>query len=85
LLVVDGTRKATLDTALALQASAEQTLGPVPFILVFNKSDLTSSWEIEDELLDQYSRRGWLVIRTSAKTGDDVENAFANLARAMLA
>jgi hypothetical protein len=85
LLVVDGTRRATLDTALALQASAEQTLGPVPFILVFNKSDLTNNWEIEDELLEQYSRRGWLVIRTSAKTGDDVENAFANLARAMLA
>ncbi len=85
LLVVDGTRRATLDTALALQASAEQTLGPVPFILVFNKSDLSSDWEIEDELLEQYSRRGWLVIRTSAKTGDDVENAFVNLARAMLA
>jgi small GTP-binding protein len=85
LLVVDGTRRATLFTALALQASAEQTIGRVPFIMVVNKSDLTNSWEIEDELLEQCSRRGWPVIRTSAKTGDDVENAFANLARAMLA
>jgi small GTP-binding protein len=85
LLVVDGTRRATLFTALALQASAEQTIGRVPFIMVVNKSDLTNSWEIEEELLEQCSRRGWPVIRTSAKTGDDVENAFANLARAMLA
>lgn len=85
LLVVDGTRRATLFTALALQASAEQTIGRVPFIMVVNKSDLTDSWEIEEELLEQCSRRGWPVIRTSAKTGNDVENAFANLARAMLA
>jgi small GTP-binding protein len=85
LLVVDGTRRATLFTALALQASAEQTIGRVPFIMVVNKSDLTNRWEIEDDLLEQCSRRGWPVIRTSAKTGDDVENAFANLARAMLA
>ena len=84
LLVVDGTRRATLDTALAIQATTEQTIGRVPFIMVVNKSDLADNWEIDDESLERCSRRGWPVIRASAKTGDDVENVFASLARAML-
>jgi small GTP-binding protein len=83
-LVVDGTRRATLETALALHATAEQTIGKVPFVVVVNKSDLKNEWEIDDGLLEQYSRLGWPVIKTSAKTGDDVEHAFAHLARAML-
>jgi small GTP-binding protein len=85
LLVVDGTRRTTLDTAVALHTSAEEAIGKVPFILVVNKVDLVDTWEIEDGLLEQYARRGWSMIRTSAKTGDAVENAFAQLARAMLA
>jgi small GTP-binding protein len=84
LLVVDGTRPATLDTALALQVSAENTIGRVPFIMLVNKADLSDEWQIRPELLDQYAGRGWSVMKTSAKTGDHVEEAFANLARAML-
>jgi small GTP-binding protein len=84
LLVVDGTRLTTLETALGLHATAEQSIGRVPFILIVNKADLTN-WEISDALLDRYSRQGWSVLRTSAKTGDHVETAFADLARAMLA
>jgi small GTP-binding protein len=84
LLVADGTRRTTLETALGLQATAEQSIGRVPFILVVNKADLID-WEISDALLDRYSRLGWSILRTSAKTGDHVETAFAHLARAMLA
>lgn len=85
LLVVDGTRRSTLETAVGLQATAEQSIGRVPFILVVNKADLTANWEISDEQLQHYSALGWSILRTSAKTGDHVENAFADLARAMLA
>lgn len=84
LLVVDGTRRATLDTAVALQRTTEQVIGAVPFVVVLNKTDLVDAWEIDDGLLDEYARRGWPIIRTSAKTGDHVENAFADLTRAML-
>ena len=84
LLVVDGTRASTLDTAVALQASAQDTIGSVPFIMLVNKADLSDEWQISGELLDQYSRRGWSIMKTSAKTGDYVEAAFASLARAML-
>ncbi|HYT69418.1 MAG TPA: Rab family GTPase [Vicinamibacterales bacterium] len=85
LLVVDGTRQSTLETAVGLQATAEQSIGRVPFIMVVNKADLAGSWEINDGRLHRYSQRGWSIMRASAKTGDHVENAFVDLARAMLA
>jgi small GTP-binding protein len=85
LLVVDGTRRKTLETAMSLQERAERTLGRVPFILAVNKADLANDWDIDDNMLAQLARSGWQVIKTSAKTGADVEQAFATLARAMLA
>ena len=69
LLVADGTRQATLDTALSLQESAVEAVGAVPFIIAVNKADLASQWEIEDKALAQLTERGWQVIKTSAKTG----------------
>jgi small GTP-binding protein len=84
LLVVDGTRLATLDVAMALHQSAESTIGRVPFVLVVNKTDLANIWEIEESVLTQFSSRGWPIVRTSAKTGNDVETAFTTLARSML-
>jgi len=80
LLVVDPTRKATLETAIALHDSAEKTIGRVPFILVLNKADLIDQWEIDEHALDD---RKWTIIRTSAKTGTGVEEAFLALARTM--
>ncbi|HET9369420.1 MAG TPA: Rab family GTPase [Vicinamibacterales bacterium] len=85
LLVVDGTRRATFDTAEQLYQKAMQTVGDVPFILLLNKSDLASEWEIDDQAVFRLTEQGWRVVRTSAKTGDGVEGAFDALARAMLA
>ena len=84
LLVADGTRRATLDKAVAIKEEAEKALGPVRFVLVLNKCDLTDQWEIEPEKENALASRGWSVIRTSAKTGEGVELAFETLARAML-
>jgi signal recognition particle receptor subunit beta len=84
LLVVDGTRRATLDTAEQLYEKAMTTVGPVPFILLLNKSDLASEWEIDDQAVFRLTERGWRVVRTSAKSGDGVEGAFEALTRAML-
>lgn len=84
LLVVDGTRRATLDDALVLQKSVEETIGDAPFILVLNKSDLTDEWDIESRASQEISQEGWIVIKTSAKTGAGVEETFMTLARRML-
>ncbi len=84
LLIADGTRRSTLDTALALHDAAQATVPNASFTLVVNKADLASQWEIADDLLDALVTRGWRVIKTSAKTGADVDDAFVTLARAMI-
>ena len=84
LLVADGTRRSTLATAIALQETAERAAGHVPFLLLVNKADLSERWEIDDAALAHLKGKGWQILRTSAKTGLEVETAFADLARAML-
>jgi small GTP-binding protein len=84
LLVVDGTRRATLETARQLQEKATQAVGPVPFLVLLNKADLASQWEIDEQAVFKLAEDGWRVLRTSARTGEGVEDAFLKLARAML-
>jgi len=84
LLVVDGTRRATLETARQLEQKAKETVGEVPFILLLNKSDLSESWELDEQAIFKLSENGWRVFKTSAKSGEGVEKAFETLARAML-
>lgn len=84
LLVVDGTRRATLEKAFSLQQIIEETVGTAPFILILNKSDLMDEWEIDSAAMEEISKRGWIVIQGSAKTGLGVEEAFLNLAKKMV-
>lgn len=83
-LVVDGTRKHTLEKAICLQKRVETAIGKVPFILVLNKFDLTADWEIEETLLDDLEEKKWMIIKGSAKTGLGVEQSFLDLAKKML-
>jgi small GTP-binding protein len=83
LLVVDGTRRSTLDKALDIKKSVDQTLGDVPFVLVLNKADMTEAWDVPATVEEELHAR-WVVLRSSAKTGDGVEDAFARLTRALL-
>jgi hypothetical protein len=85
LLVVDGTRIATLDTARELQLKAAQVAGTAPFILLLNKLDLAPQWEVDEKALFKLADQGWRIVRTSAKTGEGVQHAFETLTRAMLA
>ena len=84
LLVVDGTRRETLGSAQTLHALAVAELGPVPFVLVLNKSDLAAQWDIEGDALRELAGSSLLTIRTSALTGHGVEGAFRCLAEALL-
>lgn len=83
-LVVDGTRRYTLDKAFSLQQRVENTIGKVPFILLINKSDLIDEWEIDDATVESISKKSWTVIKSSAKTGLGVEQAFLKLVEKML-
>lgn len=84
-LVADGTRKITLEHALELHREARTQLGEVPFLLVLNKSDLGHQWEVSDRTIESLEDEGWVVIRTSAKTGTNVELIFEELAQRMVA
>lgn len=83
-LVVDGLRKSTLDVALSIQQRVEQEIGTLPFLLLANKADERAQWEIEDSAWNDLRQRGWVILETSAKTGEGVEEAFAQLASSLL-
>jgi small GTP-binding protein len=84
LLVADGTRQDTLYTALAIQTRAQETIGPVPFLLLLNKADLADQWSISEREAAALKEKGWDLIMTSAKTGSGVEDAFLTLAKKLL-
>jgi small GTP-binding protein len=83
-LVVDGTRRETLEKAVVLQSRAREAVGPAPFVLMLNKADLTDKWEIEDSAVEELVKQGWQAFRTSAKTGAGVDQAFLTLATRMI-
>ncbi len=81
ILVVDLTRAASLDAAKRIQFMIEDEVGQVPFMILFNKNDLTDEIEIDHEWMVEFA--GEKVLRTSAKTGENVEEAFVGLAEKM--
>lgn len=84
-LVVDGTRSDTLDTAEDLHRLAVDAAGDKPFSLLLNKSDLHDDWILDSQRLGRLVEDGWDVRRTSAKTGENVEASFFDLAARILA
>ena len=82
--VVDGTRETTLATALNLKEIVENKIGKIPFVLIVNKLDLKDQWEINPATLKDIQDNGTIVIKTSAKTGKEVKEAFFLLTKNML-
>ena len=80
LLVVDVTRAMTLDVALSIRGRVAKEIGDIPFLCLLNKTDV-AEWDIAADRIDALSAEGWSVRRTSAKTGEGVEDAFADLAK----
>ena len=84
LLVADGTRKATLEKAFQLEQKAREEVGAIPFVFVINKSDLIRDWELDSAIESQMAAQGWSILRSSAKTGEGVEESFSLLTQKML-
>lgn len=80
LLVIDGTRASTLEGALHLKEKVEVALGTIPFLLLLNKADLMDQWELDLQKLGELESSGWSILKTSAKSGQGVEEAFRTLA-----
>lgn len=85
LLVVDGTRRASLEVALDLKAKVAENVGDIPFILVINKIDLEDCWEITEEDILRLQSQNLDLMRTSAKADIGVETCFSHLAEKIMA
>jgi len=84
LYVADGTRRESCDQLLELRALAREAAGDVPGVLALNKVDLADRWALGRR--DEEALAGeWDMVRTSAKTGDGVEEVFRRLGRGTLA
>ena len=81
LLVVDGTRPETLEAAKEIAAAVESAAPGIPFCLAVNKCDLEMTVSDED-LRNSGLDENWT--RTSAKTGEGVEEIFSLLARKLM-
>jgi small GTP-binding protein len=81
LLVADGTRRVTFEKAVALEERACKEIGPVPFVFVINKCDLVDEWELDPEMEARLAAKNWTMVRSSAKTGEGVDEAFSQLTR----
>ena len=77
----DGTRAATLDTARDLKQQCDEKFGEIPSIMLVNKSDLSDDWEATDELVAALEQTFDAVYVTSAKTGQNVDEAITWLGR----
>lgn len=79
ILVMDGTRPKSLEVGLAVHDKVTEALGDVPVVVALNKADLTDDWILDAVELAKLEEK-LPVLRTSAKTGDNVELLFSELA-----
>ncbi len=82
-LVADGTRTDTIESALALKAAIDNALSQPKSIQLLNKHDLIDDWKI-DANTHAHLHAGMKWQLTSAKSGEGVEQAFISLARRFL-
>ncbi len=82
--VADGTRRETVDQLSDIRSIVTEALGEIPSIIALNKIDLESEWKLAPEEESVAGGAGLHRLRTSAKTGAGVEEAFQWLAEAAL-
>jgi small GTP-binding protein len=83
IIVVDQTRASSLLEGLDIHTLAKQVTS-CPTILVTNKSDLPSTWQLTPLEHETYQKLFDLQFTTSAKTGENVEEMFLALAKLLL-
>lgn len=79
-LVVDGTRPSTLESALRLREDVTRLCGPLRHVCLLNKYDLADEWALDETVTSPLAQGAGGVWTTSAKSGDNVESAFVDLA-----
>ncbi|MFK5854795.1 MAG: Rab family GTPase [Bacteroidota bacterium] len=83
-IIIDGTRKATVEIGNKLINTVKQTVPNSSIIILINKSDLKEEWDITEDDIKEFKYQGFEVIETSAKTNTEVEYAFNRISQLML-
>lgn len=84
LLTADCTRLYTIDKAIEIKEIVESNVGKIPFVLVLNKIDLVDDFSFIEEKLIQTNANGFTIVKSSAKTGEGVEDAFFKISEMLL-
>ena len=85
LAVFDVTRKSSLRDLTKWIDGVRDSVGPIPVYTLGNKSDLTERRETtEQEASETLRAYETPILYTSAKTGDNVEQAFQSLAKTIV-
>jgi Ras-related protein Rab-1A len=81
-MVVDRTRKETLENINTWYDEIKSTVkAKIPIVLVGNKTDMIDSLVISEEEIKEFAqKKGFHYILTSAKTGENVNDAFLYIA-----
>jgi small GTP-binding protein len=79
LLVADGTRAHTIDTAEQLKRKIESEMGRIPCVFLLNKVDREAEWEINPSTIARLGETGMPILKTSAKDAIGVEGAFERI------
>jgi small GTP-binding protein len=83
-IIMDGTRKATIDIGLKLIETVKKAAPNASIIILINKSDLKSEWDIHEDDIKNLKYQGYEIIETSAKENTEVEYAFERITQLML-
>ena len=84
LYVADGTRRTTFEQLPSLRDHVRATVGDVPSLVALNKADLAEQWTLTRGDEASLPGAGLHHLRTSAKTGAGIEDAFTWIAREVL-
>lgn len=79
-LVVDGTRPKTIETALEVKKIVNTHVKNCHYCLLINKCDLVEKWNVSKSQIKELGIPSQYTFETSAKTGVNVERAFSTLA-----
>ncbi|MCB4436974.1 GTP-binding protein [Alteromonas sp. McT4-15] len=80
IIVVDQTRSQSLLEGMEILELARDHYPNVPAFFVVNKTDLPTSWHWSEEELASYAQKFAALIKTSAKTGENVDKLFNTIA-----